>query len=264
MKTINSYAAGNRQQGRAAGVKRLTLVIPLFTLLFLSTFAHADYILFYAGDFNPQDPNANALANENDAIVSGNPYGAATYQNFIIPAGHTWYINSMFTNNLASINPQAGYWELRTGMSEGNGGTLIASGTNALGPGSFDWTPTGRNGFGLTEYQAHVQGLGLTVGSGQYWESVVPIALNDNGRSFNSNTFNCFASSCIGTEQDDDQFFNSAFFAANYDNANNWGVFQRFSSGIDGYDATPEPSTLVMLGSSVVGVGALLRRRFNS
>lgn len=38
---------------------------------------------FYSGDLDANNPNANGLANENDAIVGGDPYGAATYQNFI-------------------------------------------------------------------------------------------------------------------------------------------------------------------------------------
>ena len=49
------------------------MVLPLFALLFLSTFAHASYILFYAGDLDTPDTNANALANGNDAIVGAIP-----------------------------------------------------------------------------------------------------------------------------------------------------------------------------------------------
>jgi hypothetical protein len=241
-----------------SNLNRTALILPLFALLFLSTFARADYVLFYAGDFNPMDPNANALANENDAVVPGNPYGAATYQNFIVSG--TWHVHSLFTNNLSDITPNSAYWELRIGMSQGNGGTLIAAGTGTTSSGTFTWTPTARSGFGYDEYTAHVTGLDLTLSSGQYWMSVVPQAPNDYGRSFNSNTFDCFNSSCIGTQLNDQQYFNSAFFGANFDNGNDWGVFQRFSSGVDGYD-TPEPSSLLMLGSGVAGMGGLLRRR---
>ena len=87
--------------------------------------------LFYGGDFDPNNPNANGLANETDLIVGGNPYGAATYQNFI--NSQNWNITGLFTNNLSSISPSSGYWEIRSGMSEGNDGTLIASGTQSGG-----------------------------------------------------------------------------------------------------------------------------------
>lgn len=238
------------------------LALSLLLLFLLPLCAHADNILFYAGDFDINNADANALGNENDAIVGGAPYGAATYQNFIVPTGHVWNVQSLFTNNLAAITPDSAYWEIRTGVSEGNGGSLYAYGT-ASGS-DFTWTATGRNGFGYNEYQAHVTGLNLFLQPGTYWMSVVPQAPNDPGRSYNSNTFDCFASSCIGTEIDDQQFFNSAFFGANFSNANFQGVFQRFSSGVDGYDAgTPEPSSLIMLGSGVLGIGGLVRRRLS-
>lgn len=238
------------------------LVLPLFALLFQPMFAHADNILFYAGDLDPSSNNANALPNENDAIVGGTPYGAATFQNFIVPAGHTWNVQSLFTNNLASINPDSGYWEIRSNVSEGHAGMPIASGVGTVGANTFSWTPTMRTDFGYLEYQAHVTGLNLTLTPGTYWEAVVPVATSDANRSFNSNTFNCFNNSCVGTEIDDQQFFDSPqFFGVNFTNANNEGIFQRFSSGVDGYDNVPEPSSLIMLGSGVIAMGGLLRQR---
>jgi hypothetical protein len=30
-------------------------------------------VVFYGGDFDPNNPNANGLANENDVIVGGSP-----------------------------------------------------------------------------------------------------------------------------------------------------------------------------------------------
>jgi len=244
---------------RAGIAKQLALVLSLFALLFLSTVAHADFILFYGGDFEPTNQNANALANENDAIVGGNPYGAATFQNFIIPAGHTWNIQSLFTNNLSDLNPTSGYWQLREGVSEGNGGTLIASGTGAGS--AFTWDPTNRSAFGYNEYTAHIHDLSITLGSGQYWMSVVPLATDQSGRSFNTNTFT--RPNGVGTEIDNQQYFDSAFFGSSFGNANEQGVFPIFSSGIDGYE-TPEPSSLIMLGSGVLGLGGLLRRRLLS
>src|SRR3974390_410301 len=70
---------------------------------------------YYGGDLDLNDPNQNALANENDAIVGGNPYGAAVFQSFQggISAG------GLFTNNLSTITPTSMYWEIRSGVKEG-------------------------------------------------------------------------------------------------------------------------------------------------
>jgi len=228
-------------------MKKLAL-LSLFALLFFTVAANAaDTLYFYAGDFDPNNPNANGLANENDAIVGGNPYGAATYQNFT--ASDAIKVTGLFTNNLSQNTPDSGYWEIRSGVSEGNGGTLIASGTGAVTN-----TPTGRSGFGYTEYTNLVSGLGVSLGSGQYWYAVVPVCTTCGGRTFNSNTFGL---NQVGTNVPNQQYFNSSFFGANFTNANNEGVFQAFSGGV----YVPEPSSLIMLGTGLLAAAGVVRRR---
>ena len=62
--------------------------------------------LFYGGDFldNPLYPPflPNGLANENTLLVPGTPYGAAVWVPFTVPAGQTWDVTGLFTNNLSS------------------------------------------------------------------------------------------------------------------------------------------------------------------
>ena len=162
--------------------------------------------LFYGGDFDANNPNSNGLANENDAIVGGDPYGAATYQNFV--NSQTWNVTGLFTNNLSGLTPSSGYWEIRSGMSEGNGGTLIASGTQSGG--NFSQTPTGRSGFGYTEYTDLVTGLNVNLPSGMYWLAMVPACPTCDGRSFNSNSLEGL--NAVGTQISDQQFLNASFF----------------------------------------------------
>ena len=184
-------------------MKKLALLSLLAMLFFgTGTLANAQCpsgCLFYGGDFDANNPNANGLSNENDAIVGGYPYGDATYENFV--NSQTWNITGLFTNNLSYLVPTAGYWEIREGVSEGNGGTLIATGTgpvtNAL---------TGRGGFGFPERHNEVDGLHVTLSAGMYWEAVVPICRTCEARSFNSNSLE--ALNAVGTQISDRQFFN--------------------------------------------------------
>jgi hypothetical protein len=231
-------------------------LLSLFAL-FITSFAAAQCgsnCLFYGGDFDVNNANANGLANETDAIVSGSPYGSAIYQNFTLSSNST--ATGLFTNNLSGLNPATGYWEIRTGVSEGNGGTLVASGTGAV-----TQTATGRSGFGFTEYRDEVDGLNLSLAAGtQYWMAVVPNDPNNANRSFNSNTFGANA---VGSSQSDNQYWNSAFFGVNFTNADNDGVFPNMSSGVIGSSGVPEPSSMIMLGSGLVAVAGVVRRRLS-
>jgi hypothetical protein len=211
-------------------MKRITL---LLLLMLAAARLCVGQTYFYGGDLDLNDPNQNGLANENDAIVgapicatakcyANNPYGAATYQNFT--AGSSVFVTGLFTNNLSQLTPTSGYWEIRSGVSEGNGGTLVASGSGAVTN-----APTGRSDFGFVEYHNEVDGLNVSLNSGTYWFAVVPVCTTCAGRSFNSDTDGL---NSIGTQTSGQQYFNSAFFSANFTNANNEGVFNRFSSGV--------------------------------
>jgi len=240
-------------------MKKLAL-LSLFAMLFAMTatvaFAscpvEASYTcVYYAGDLNLSDPNQNGLANENDAIVGGSPYGAATYSNFNATGAVT--IGGLATNNLSGLNPATAYWEIRSGVSEGNGGTLIASGTGATSN-----QATGRSDFGFIEYTNFVGGLSVSLGAGQYWMAVVPQDPNNANRSFNSNTDGTGASGYASTTNL--QFFNSAFFGSNFTNANNLGTFPYFSQSAY---TVPEPSSMIMLGSGLIAAAGVVRRRLS-
>jgi len=228
-------------------------LLSLFAM-FLTTFVAAQCgsnCLFYGGDLNLSDPNQNGLGNETDAIVGGSPYGAATFQNFTLSSDST--VTGLFTNNLSGLNPTTGYWEIRSGVSEGNGGTLVASGTGATSN-----QATGRSDFGFNEYRNEVDGLSVNLSAGtQYWFAVVPNDPNNANRSFNSNTD---GTNSVGSQVSGQQYWDSAFFGANFTNANNEGGFNTFSNGVIGTEV-PEPSSLIMLGSGLVAAAGVVRRR---
>jgi hypothetical protein len=190
--------------------------------------------LFYGGDFlyNSLYPNiANALANETTVEIPGAPYGAATWVPFTVPAGETWYVTGLFTNNLATYGvldqgaepTSVAYWSINEGLFAGNGGTVVDSGTSPATS-----TPTGRAAFDQTEYTIQVTGLRVTLTAGSYWMIVVPICTNTanpycDGVFFESDVeyLNTTPTNAFGlAETVDASFFDAPYFGESFDPTN--------------------------------------------
>jgi len=201
--------------------------------------------LWYNGDFN----GVNGLANERNTIIPQ----ASVYDDFNVANPVGWNVTAVFSDDLISTVVTGADWEIRTGVSSGNAGTLIASGTTN----SPVVTPTGRSGFGLTEYMVEVTGLNVflpMLPAGQhYWLNVTPVG-NGTGRSFNTTTS---GANCVGAPcgNDDNSFFNAGYADIYFRPASNYvGYPVDFSDGVIG-TVVPEPATLALL---TCGVGALL------
>ena len=220
--------------------------LALFTLLFFSSFASAQCgsgCYFYSGDFDPNDPNANYLSNENDSTVpntSGNyPVGAATYQNFDIdPTQGPVTVTGLFTNNMSDFKAKttSAYWEICYGLNTAPACPFsgLASGANFPTP-----TATGRSYGPYTEWHYLVTGLSVTLDpkvATKWWLAVVPqdptsaTACKTSLRSFNSTGSGI---NRIGKETDNLQFWRSPLYTLNqFLNANTQGVFPIFSGGV--------------------------------
>ncbi len=184
--------------------------------------AYCSPCLFYGGNFNSSNSNANGLANENTLIVPD----TTTFIPFRVPGGTGWEVSGLFTNDLADgydgIDPAQATWSISKDVSSGNAGTVIASGTA-----SADFGATGRSGFGFNEYTVEIHTTSaVDLTSGQYWLSVVP-QCTDTGNSscdvaqyFVSNTPGGTANGAYGIHEPVNQsFFNSSYFGYDYANA---------------------------------------------
>jgi hypothetical protein len=214
--------------------------------------------LWYNGDADGR----NGGANQDNGQLGSGEY-SHLYDNFTGPSSGTWTVTGLFSDNIMDPNlPGAittANWDIRTGVSVGNGGTVVFSGTTAA-----TVTATGRNFFGRNEYIVEVTGLSLTLNAlptGQfYWLNVSPIVpIGVTGQSFQTTTSGLNA---VGTPpgNDGNSFWNSNLFAMNFASstalfgAGTWDV----SEGVIG---VPEPATVALL---TCGLGALLiaaRRR---
>jgi hypothetical protein len=200
--------------------------------------------LWYNGDYDG-DATGNGLSNEQDTFATGFSH---VFDDFIVADSGGWDITSVFSNNQVSTNITSATWEIRQGVSAGNGGTLVASGSTDAPV----ITPTGRFGFGLPEFTVEVTGLSvhLPFSTDPYWLNVTPVDNLDGGRSFNSTTL---GANCVGTPCGNDQmaFFDSTLFGFVFEPTLNLcpqcGDFSMGVNGtVSGGTPTPTPGQLVL------------------
>lgn len=147
---------------------RFATALSLLTLWAGAGSARADQ-LWYNGDY---DGNSEGIPN--GVFQSGQT--AYVYDDFIIPAGQTWNITSVYSNNLMN-DPTAtssAYVQILSGVVANVGGTSLYMGTDTA-----TQTPTGRTDpiFDTPEYTIAASGLNVTLGPGTYWLTVSPVLL---------------------------------------------------------------------------------------
>jgi hypothetical protein len=179
--------------------------------------------LWYNGDFDGID----GLTNEQDTFATGFSH---IYDDFNVNDPSGWDVTSVFSDDLSSTNIISATWEIRQGVSAGNGGTIVASGMTV----TPEVTPTGRSGFGFTEFMVQVNDINVHLDPGTYWLNVTPVDSLDGGRAFDSTTS---GANCVGTPcgDDDNAFLDSTLFGAVFEPVADFGSqFHDFSMGVNG------------------------------
>jgi hypothetical protein len=229
-------------------LSRVLLVLALVALLGVAP-AVAD-TLWYNGNFD----YVNGLANAINMDSSISP--SAVYDDFIVPvASGGWYVNTVWSNNLMDVTGiTSASWEIRSGVSAGNGGTLVASGLSTA-----TQTATGRSSDPYLEYKIQVSGLNVKLDPGTYWLSVSPVG-SGTGLSYNSTTS---GASAVGQPpgNDGNSFFDSTLFGYVFEPTSTFfGSSLDFSMGVGG-TVVPVPAAVWLLGSGLVGLWGFRRRK---
>jgi hypothetical protein len=165
------FAMGQALTARAAGVatrgasNQINLTPP-----HACSVSKSHPCVYYGGDSNPSDPQFNGLSNENTLFIP-NSY---TYTEVNVPIATS--ISASFSNNYSNDNvfdPKTATWLYRTGVSEGNGGTLICSGDN---PAMFTFFETIVN---IPEWEV-LTTTPCKLPAGNVWFAVTPNCTNPN------------------------------------------------------------------------------------
>lgn len=207
--------------------------------------------IWYNGDFN----NVDGLA----AVLHGGGFidvDAWVYDDFHLDSPTT--VTGVYGNFLyLGTAPIAAQYEIRSGVSLNNGGTLLAS----LTTNTFAWTNTGTvfNGINgaLTLYRLDIDGLNLNLGPGDYWLGLRPVAnIATYADSYLAQTYGANA---IGTPQGNNgnSYVDGNIYANAFDPADFVNTVD-YSLGVNGAQ-TPEPGTWWLV--SAAGAMGLLRRK---
>jgi len=120
-------------------------------------------VLWYAGD-------VSGIAAADVQYPGG---GQFLYDDFVLGSASTvgGFFGNYWLGSQASFTNQA-TWELRSGAGPGDGGTLLASGTD---PATMTATGNTNSQLNLAEYTLTLTGLSVNLPAGTYWLGLFPV-----------------------------------------------------------------------------------------
>lgn len=148
-------------RGNSRGSSQISLSAP-----YACTLSKQHPCVYYGGDLD-----SNGYSNENTLFIQN----SWTYNEVSSPV--TAKVSAAFTNNLQTygvIDPKTANWDFRVGVTNGNCGTSVGSGTNPA-----NLHPTGRSSFGYDEYEL-LTTTPITVPKGNVWFDVQPNCTNSS------------------------------------------------------------------------------------
>jgi hypothetical protein len=211
-------------------MKRLLLCLALLVSFVPSLFAQGNCTVISNCLFNgiANGCTYDYLEAENTPCNPNGNQVAEVLAPFTVPLGQSWTITGAFSNDFTSnggvLDPAKCYWGIFTGVSNGVGGTMVASGVQ-----SCTFVPVGVHFQNRSEFTAAVRFHGPTLGPGTYFLSVQPTCINGEDQACTAQFFEADAENTLenGTqgpllnafgppEPEDNSFFESTAFELNY------------------------------------------------
>ena len=200
---------------------------------------------FYGGDPDLKD----ALSSEVNTGVIGTLIDGYVYDDFML--GTAGAVTSVFGNFAADTTITGLHYEIRSGVKEFNGGTLLASGDLAA-----TVVDTGLSFVGRSVYRVSGSPVGVSLQPGAYFLNVSVIGSGPfSGRAFLMTTSG--QNGVGGPLGDDNSFFSSKVLNYSFIKVADLNVGDDYSMGIV-TRPVPEPATVAVLSLGALG---LLRRR---
>jgi hypothetical protein len=204
--------------------------------------------LWYNGDFNGGDGTVSVR--HGFGLLDVDAY---VYENVLLTNSET--VTGVFGTFLYSgAAPVGAEYEIRSGVSSGNGGTLVASGALASG---FTWTSLGVTfdspSYGTLDlFRLEIGGLAVALAPGEYWVGLRPEAVTSSDVVALLATTS--GTNAIGAPagNDGNAYVDSAVLGFAFDPAN-----ADFSVGIS---SVPEPSTFLLAGLGLLAAATARAR----
>ena len=213
--------------------------------------ASAGIVEFYGGDFDGRNAVGNyTLRNVSNVVVAEQKvYDDFTHSSTVSIAA----VFGNFMTNAASRTATTGFaFEIRSGVSSGNGGTLVASGSASSG---FSWTATGRSGFGFQEYRLDADIADLNLAAGTYHLNIRPLITSSAGVVLELSTTS--GANGIGSPLNNRNAFLTYAGGSFAPMASVAGAYD-FSQGVT---LVPLPAALAAGLPALLGIGLLAARR---
>lgn len=189
---------------------------------------------------------------------------AYIYDDFIVTAAG-WNVTGVFGDFLVDATFSTANYEIRSGLSNFNGGSLLFSGSGV----AATQTATGQSGFGMNEYRVDITTLSFFLAPGTYWLGIQPVGSLQRCCNYVVTT-----SGLNGINADLDKvfFYDDPWATPDYRFQQNYAFLGNPSDypydlayGVEGQTAsvnvTPEPGTVGLLATGLVGLLGFRRSR---